>query len=287
MSLKNRIIATCLMLITVFMLTGCENKEASINNKAKSEVEYLSTKFIDILNKMNNITFENYIITAKNVGLSRESANESQTGSSSSTQTDVAKVEKDEEKSSITSMQMSPNTILNQTTKEIDWPELKNDIENLYYSWNTILLDLYQINVPNDKILGFSSDLDKATICIKNEDKTNGITAIANLYEYLPVYAEQIFSENAKKNIIKTKAFVIKAYSLIEIPDWNNVKNEISKALEAFGLVATDANYVIDNSYKVNKCYVLLNELNNSLNLKDKDIFYIKYKNLIEELNNL
>ena len=133
----------------------------------------------------------------------------------------------------------------------------------------------------------FSSDLDKATICIKNEDKTNGITAIANLYEYLPVYSEQIFSENAKKNIIKTKAFVIKAYSLIEIPDWNNVKNEISKALEAFGLVATDANYVIDNSYKVNKCYVLLNELNNSLNLKDKDIFYIKYKNLIEELNNL
>ena len=43
-------------------------------------------------------------------------------------------------------------------------------------------------------------------------------------------------------------------------------------------------NYAKDNMYKVNKCYVLLNELENSMDLKDKEIYYIKYKNLLEEL---
>ena len=223
-------------------------------------------------------------------GRQLESASEGKTESSSSSESETAKVEKDDENSDdskIISSQMSYNSILNPATKDIDWATLKSDMENIYYSWNTILLDLYKLNIANDRILEFSSNLDRATVYIKNEDKKNSILAIAKLYEYLPYYSEQILEDNAEKNIIRAKSFIINAYSFVEIPDWDNIKGELNKAIESFKIVTTDANFIIDNSYKVNKCYVLLNELNNSANMKDKEIFFIKYKNLMEELSML
>ena len=41
------------------------------------------------------------------------------------------------------------------------------------------------------------------------------------------------------------------------------------------------------NEYKVNKTYILVKELQNSLNLQDKEVFYMKYKNLLESINTL
>ena len=185
---NKKIINCCLILIILFSLTGCNNKEDTIENKTKSEIEYLSERFVKILNKFNNITYENYKITAQATKLSKESASEGKTESSSSSQSETAKVAKDDESSDdskIISSQMSYNSILNPATKDIDWATLKSDMENIYYAWNTILLDLYKLNIANDKILDFSSDLDRATVYIKDEDKKNSILALAKLYEYL------------------------------------------------------------------------------------------------------
>ena len=38
---------------------------------------------------------------------------------------------------------------------------------------------------------------------------------------------------------------------------------------------------------EINKAYVIINELQNAINLEDTDIFLIKYKNLLEELQNI
>ena len=39
--------------------------------------------------------------------------------------------------------------------------------------------------------------------------------------------------------------------------------------------------------YNINKTYILIEELKNSLSKKDKQLYYVKYKFLIEELNTL
>ena len=41
------------------------------------------------------------------------------------------------------------------------------------------------------------------------------------------------------------------------------------------------------NQYNINKVYVMINELQNAVTLKDKEVFLIKYKNLLEELQNI
>ena len=61
----------------------------------------------------------------------------------------------------------------------------------------------------------------------------------------------------------------------------------MDKALDSFQSVISDVDFVSQNSNKVNKTYVALNELKNSTNMKDRDIFLIKYVNALEELNEL
>ena len=294
MRLKNFLTVGLFLFLMLLILTGCSQEKVSLNDKAKSEIEYLGTKFVNILNRLNNITFENYQVTTEKVELSKESAESEKSSESSSSQS--SSEEPAEVKSSggngssdntIIASQMSPNTILNPVTTEIDWAGLKNEIENVYYSWNTVLLDLNKLDVSNDDILGFSNDLDKTTTYIKSEDKTNSILAVANLYGYLPKYAETISNSSTYMNVMKTKTFILNAYALIEADDWNGAKGEIDKALETFKLVTTDANFVSENSHRVNKSYVLLNELRNSLPSQDKDIFYIQYRNLMEVINEL
>ena len=290
MKLNKKIII--LLFLILFILTGCSKESPSLNEKAKDELEYLSLKIINILNRLNNITFENYQVTAENVNLSKESAESEKSSESSSSQSSgnqPAQVKESSNSSSnIIASQLSPNTILNPVSAEIDWPGIKNEIENIYYSWNTVLIDFNQLDINNDDILGFSSDLDKATMYIKNEDKANALLAMANLYDYLPNYAETISNDMAYNNIIKTKAFILNAYSLLETGNWNDILVEIDKANETFRQVTTDATFVSEHSYRVNKTYVLLNELRNSVNrTKDRDVFLIQYRNLMEEINEL
>ena len=41
------------------------------------------------------------------------------------------------------------------------------------------------------------------------------------------------------------------------------------------------------SKYNINKSYIIINEMQNAVTLKDRNIFLIKYKNLLEELQNI
>lgn len=121
-----------------------------------------------------------------------------------------------DENANIVTTQMAPNTILNPTQTEVDWTIIKTDIENLHETWNTVVVDLYKMNINNDDILTFGSTLDNTTVYIKNEDKQNSLLSIAKLYGYLPKYSESISNNNIQKNILQTRSYIINAYSLVD-----------------------------------------------------------------------
>ena len=56
------------------------------------------------------------------------------------------------------------------------------------------------------------------------------------------------------------------------------------KFLEILNNVSKDKD---QRKYNINKTYILIEELKNSLSKKDKQLYYVKYKFLIEELNTL
>ena len=226
------------MIIFSVSLTGCSNNsEEKLNEKAVSEIEYFNSKLIGVLNKLNNITFENYKMTTKKTELNAQSSEEEKSSSSGSSQNSDegssgggsqegsggssggssgdGSSNGGEKSNSIITSQMAPNTILNPQTTEIDWSGIKNEMENLYFAWNTAILDLYKLNVNNNDILAFSNGLDTATNYIKNEDKENALLATASLYGQLPGFLEIVSNDTIKKNIIQTKSYVLNAYALV------------------------------------------------------------------------
>lgn len=306
----NKIILIVYMVIICVCLCGCTNKEdeGEINKKIQSEIEYLDKKIIGLMNKLNNITLENYEVKSKEIEPKKQNNSSDKGSSNSSTEGNSSKDESIGEESSkeenssdnsnsgessgenngtsksIKVLQMQPSNILVIDKDDIDWMTIKSETETIYSSWNSILLDLYSINLNKEDILGFSKSLDNAILLIKAQDKQGSLEALANLYSYLPKYVNELPIEESKKNIMRAKNNVMNAYAYVNKEAWNEVQNQINEADMAYKKVLNDVNYIKDNQQKVEKIYVSLNELKNSINLQDKDIFYIKYKNLINSI---
>lgn len=299
--MKKRILIF-LFVVVLFCLTGCNNKPTVEDERSKidEELDYLDSKIVSIMNKLNNITLENYTITSEEISLGEEggtsgekSSNEEETtqGSESETQekqsSSQSKQSTEQEKSNITITQMEAKTVLETDENNVDWKQIKNEIEIINEAWAVIIIDLSNLNAESDDILNFSSTLDKCIISIKDENKSDSLKNVANLYSIIPKFEKQISNENSIQNIKQVKSYIINAYAFAEEENWIEIEKNISEAENVFKNLTTDIEYMENKEYKVNKTYVLMKELQNSLQYKDKKVFYIKYKNLLENINTL
>lgn len=281
-------------------MTGCAKKDdkKDLKEKVSEELDYLDTHIISIANSLNNISLENYTITSQRVEVEEKSKKSSsgnsggnqETGTGQSGQGSSEKSQDNQnsqKNNNINTTKMETNSVLDAIKSDIDWNSIKYDIENLNQSWSVILLDLYSLNVSNDDIIAFSRELDNCIISIKNENKIDSLNNIVRLYSYIPIYERAISAENSMQNIKQTKSFLVNAYSFVEQGNWSEVQSNINECEKAFKSVVNDIEFAKKNEYKVNKTYILVKELQNSLDLQDKEVFYIKYKNLLESINTL
>jgi len=61
-------------------MCGCNNSEEKLNVKVASEIEFFDSKIVDMLNNLNNISFQNYRLTTKKVQLTEQSENTEASG---------------------------------------------------------------------------------------------------------------------------------------------------------------------------------------------------------------
>ncbi len=142
--------------------------------------------------------------------------------------------------------------------------------------------------VSSEKIVEFSNTLDRILIKLNQEDKKAVAAGYAKLYSLLPEFIKNIEIEELKKKSIGTKSHVLNAYAYVESEEWDRVQGEITSAEKKFTEAVNNISQKEDQrKYNINKSYVLLQELKNSLSLKDTGIFHMKYKILLEELNTL
>ena len=281
-----KIIIFILILGIMFILTGCSNgEENDINKKIDQNIDFLDNKIISVLNLINNISFTDYgvvteEISGNNQGSKEKASSESDT-SSSSDSSDTGSQTLTENKEPTVKTEIKSSNILN-NNRDTDWTTLKTNIENLYSSWASIVLDLYKLNINNNDIIGFEKKLDETIISIKNEDKQSSIDNLTMLYSYLPKYLEA-YSDSKRINIMKTKYNIIEAYSIAQKEDWELIRQKVSDAENNFISIV---NNIENNSNQVyiNKTYILIKEMENSIDLKDLDLFYIKYKAVMSEI---
>lgn len=283
--------------VIVFSNTDDNNEK----DKVQEEISYVETKLLGMINSLNNIPFSNSILLEQN-SIKGQSGGQNNQENSQSSQSQSSGVSGSSENSSsggetssssqnsqseeYTKYSVSIENILIGLDTQIDWNYLKDTVEIVYTSWTTIMIDLHSINIKNEDILSFSNELDTLIVNIENEDKRATVNSLAILYSYLPLYISQFSEDSDKINTYYTKSYIINSYVLLEDDKWDDMQNEIKKAQEYFGLIINSVNENRSQS-SISKSYVLLNEMNNAIKLKDEKLYYLKYKNVMESLMNI
>ena len=291
-----------LLFLVLCMLNGCKNDNKELiskKEKIEKELDFLDTKIIDIMNNLNNISLSTYAITSEEISLESKNSQSSQSTqgdskekeSSSSNNENKAEGQesskKEEKSKNETVTNMEQKSLLDQNENDIDWKKIKNDIEVVNGASSIIILDLSSLNIDSTDILNFSSTLNNSILSIENENKVETLNNLAKLYSYIPKFSKSIGTENSAQNIREAKLYLMNAYSYVEQGDWNEIINNINNCDNAFRNIMNDIEYLKNKEQKVNKTYVLIKELQNSISYKDKKLFFVKYKNLIESINSL
>ena len=262
-----------LITLVIISFSGCSKEktdEEQLRDKNISEIDYLDNYIMLMLNSINDIDLKQYDAKIEKTENLNEILQESEETSSEDTGNNVVQYS------------MVPNTILN-ADKTINWKNLKLEIENLNNTWPSIIVDLYKANVDNKKLTEFSDLINTCIGNIKNENRTETLNSLAKLYEYIPVFLEKIASDNQQIELAKTKVEVIKAYVNIDFANWEELKTSLDRAISNFEPIVNNTNEA-EKEYNIRKAYVLLQEFKNAVDTNDKDLLFMKYKNLMEEL---
>lgn len=262
-----------LIVLVIISFSGCSKEktdEEQLRDKNISEIDYLDNYIMLLINSINNIDLKQYDAKIEKTENLNEILQENEETSSEDTGNNVVQYS------------MVPNTVLN-ADKTINWENLKLEIENLNNTWPSIIVDLYKANVDNNKLTEFSDLINTCIGNIKNENRTETLNSLAKLYEYIPVFLEKIVTDNQQVELAKTKVEVIKAYVNIDLENWDGLKGNLDSAISNFEPIVNNTNEA-EKEYNIRKAYVLLQEFKNAVDTKDKDLLFMKYKNLMEEL---
>lgn len=310
---KYLIIAGIAIVVIIIAIVGMRKimnnntKESSINKKINNELDYLGTTTLSMINSLNNLNLEDVVKvrqTSTNSGDNSQNNANSSSGdegknnsktSDSQQQEDSSSNSKTDETSSTgtdtkntKSFSLDDNSILLRDNTNVDWSALESEAENLFTAWSTIILDLNSLNISNEDILAYNSNLDSLLNALKENDKANSSISLANLYSLNSKYINESSKNDESKKLAYIKSNVISAYSLVTAEKWEQVNQLLDQAEKGLlDVINTSGNTEERKQTKINKSYVMLKELIKTSNEKNAEIFYLKYINLIKELNNI
>jgi len=299
------LIAIIVILSLTIYTEATKNNNENQQEKSYSEIKYLESKLVNLLNSINNIEGSNYEVSVSKIiqdtgsdssssssggteGLGGESGGNSSGsgGESSGGQNSSGNGGEQGTGKSAEKFELKQEGILT-SSENINWDNIKGEIEILYETIPTITLDLYQLNTNKEDILNFNKEFDNLTVVVKDEKKEETLAQLSKLYEYIPKFTQNVTNEEIDKVLFETKSNIFKAYSKLDSEDWNGISTDIDSAISSFSKLLTNTNIDVNKQYHISKAYIMINELQNAVNVKDRAIFLIKYKNMIEEFNNI
>ena len=274
----------------ILTINANKPKVSDFNEKIKHELEYLDTTTLYMINDLNNL---NYVNSLKVEKMSVDSSSNSEGGESSysssdESQTSSSSQSSNSESEESKSYEIQDNSIMVINKDQIDWASINTQAEDLYDSWVNITIDLNSASVSNENILAFSDNLNNLLVCINNQDKANSIICLANLYSLIPKYMSETSLDQNAISLENVKSNIISAYSLVTSGNWDEINTFLTKAEAEYDtLMNSTYNLNEVKRAKFNRCYVLLKELIKTSNAKDENLFYLKYINLMNEIDKI
>ena len=179
---------------------------------------------------------------------------------------------------------LSSNNILVRKN-EIDWEEFQSKIETIYTVLTVVLLDLKEAGISESDINDFSNSIDLLTVSIKNKQKDETLNNIMAVYEFLPRFIKVYDGESKEQEIISVKYNLLLCYKDVSLNEWDILENDLASLKLRYSNIE-NKNELFEGKYvNIQSGAIIVEELKNSIEIRDSDIFFIKYKSLIQELN--
>lgn len=160
---------------------------------------------------------------------------------------------------------------------DINWEDVKTDFENINNSSSILVTDFATKNFSNEDILRFEELLNNVNLSISEKNDINVLISLANLYSIIPEYHERYLGYNSEVTI--RKIAILNLYSIISCfqNDYNKAIEICSQSESEYINLTKDTEYLKDNSYYVNRIYVVLQEYKMSLSEENLDLAIVKY----------
>lgn len=179
------------------------------------------------------------------------------------------------------------SNLINNNGAYIDWQELQTNTKKLYNYWNSTILDLNTLSLDKNYLTNFGKILDNLTVSIKNKDKQASLDNLVRLYNNLTIYSESLNYDDKYTNILYAKYNLLISYSIVEKGNWTLTQESIIKSDTYLSNVVNSMDNNQYNQYNINQAYIALKELENIINVRDLDVFYIKYNITMQKLQNI
>ena len=284
-----------LFILLLLILCGCGNtkksEESEIKQKANTEILYLENELVIMANNLNNINYLNYSVTTEQIQGSKKSSKQSEDGDknktsesdesnqdSKSQSTEQTKSENNDEVYEITS-----NNLL-ERNKTINWKEEKSKIEKLYSTLPVICTDLKEIGISIEDIDKLTNSIDNLTNSILNEQTQETMNNITAIYGLFPEFIKKYDGESKNQKIINLKHLALLCYRDVSNNEWENLEEDLNNLKLNFSNIKLN-NEFSDKEINIKKGESIIEEMKNCINNKNQEIFFIKYKNFMQELN--
>ncbi|MBO5349468.1 MAG: hypothetical protein J6A89_06610 [Clostridia bacterium] len=264
-------------------LSGCNNKQENqdIDKKIAIEIDFLDDQiasFIDIIT--GNIETKYDIVEEE----TKVKSSESNSGENSSNQKSSEGSSSSGESGSGGSSDSTDVTTMSMQYKEQsesnkrNWDEIKESIESLYISWATIQSDInIKEGISDEKLIEINGSFDNLLIYATEQNEVNFIKESVKIYNNIIDIAEKINYDKNKLYVLKVKKTIYEAYSNVLEENWDLAKNNVELA----------NNYLQNIDNIESKITMIFKNLLDSTNKKDRKIFFIKYSDVVNELNYL
>lgn len=298
----------------LFFLYGCKNKredkQQELKKKVDAELLYIENELVSMANELNNISYLNYKVATNKTesstsgekdkqnskgkesggqnsesqssnGQGGQGGENSKENSSSEGQSESSKKSKSEDENKVYSM--ISNNLLERDTN-IEWSELKEKTEKLYTTLPLIYSELKELGVPEEDIEKFSNIIDNMAVAVINEQKDELMDNIVNSYSYIPQFAKKC-EEDMNEKIIYLKYLLLVCYKDVNKNEWDSLENDINNLKISYSNLKQSKELDKNKEVNLKKGESIIDEMRNCVNVKNQEVFFIKYKNLMQELN--
>ena len=286
---KTIIIMIIALIITVIILSSLvayakgDSDYNKIEDKVTQELTYLNQYFVTMLGDFNGIT------TGDNRLQETEPKIQTNINTNLSDQADKNKTQENNNLQQNSKVENKTDTVQNGILKnngkyDAEWDKIEIEVEQIYQVWNTVSIDLYSLNIDNNAILAFNDGLNRATQAIKARNKVSAIDEITGIYGKILEYRKAYDKDTKKTDLLTIQYNSVAAYTDVTNERWNEANSKLATAEKIFSnLLNTVTNNYI-NQATMGQCYISINELKKAIDLQDKEIFFIEYRNLISKI---